>query len=109
VRSETTARPTATEHEQDDPRVVELLESVDRLWRALAAHPARLSDRRAAEDVLAALAALARGGAPEVAAVRRSLLLIAGALGSVSALSGALADLRSAVELFGRPVRTAVR
>ncbi|HET6634564.1 MAG TPA: DUF5955 family protein [Streptomyces sp.] len=102
------AQPAATDQEQD-PRVAELLERVERMQLALAAHPARLSDRRAAEEALAALGALARGGAPEVPELRRSLLLVAGAVGSVSALSGALAELRSAVELFGRPVRATVR
>lgn len=102
------AQPTATDRERD-PRVAELLECVERLRHALAAHPARLSDRRAAEEELAALGALARGGAPGVCELRRSLLLVAGAVGSVSALSEGLADLRSAVELFGRPVRTTVR
>jgi hypothetical protein len=101
-------QPTGTNRERD-PRVAELLESVERLRHALAAHPARLSDRGTAEEELAALGALARGGAPEVPDLRRSLLLVAGALGSVSALSDALADLRSAIELFGRPVRATVR
>ena len=40
-----------------------------------------------------------------VSRLRRSLLLIAGAIGSVSALSTGLADVRSAVELFGEPPR----
>lgn len=102
------AQPTATKGEPD-PRVAELLERVDGLRRALAAHPARLADRQAAEEELVALAALARDGVPGVPELRRSLLLVAGALGSVSALSEPLSLLRGAVELFGRPVRAVVR
>lgn len=98
----------ATDREAD-PRVAELLDRVEALRSALADHPARLADRQAADEELAALAGLARGGAPELVALRHSLLLVAGALGSVSALSAPLAALRAAVELFGRPVRESVR
>ncbi len=84
-----------------DPRVDALRDAVSRLRRALAAHPARLPDRDAAEDELAALDAMARGGEPEVPRLRRSLLLVAGAVGSVSALAAALAELRAAVDRFG--------
>lgn len=44
-------------------------------------------------------------GAPEIPRLRRSLLLIAGAIGSVSALSRGLSAVRDAVELFGDPPR----
>jgi hypothetical protein len=37
--------------------------------------------------------------------LRGSLLLIAGAIGSVSALAGGLSDVRHAVELFGESPR----
>ncbi|MGW1077239.1 DUF5955 family protein [Streptomyces sp. NPDC002537] len=84
-----------------DPRVDALRDAVSRLRRALAAHPARLPDRDAAEDELAELAAMARAGEPEVPRLRRSLLLVAGAVGSVSALSPVLAELRAAVDGFG--------
>ncbi len=46
---------------------------------------------------------MALGGAPEVRRLRRSLLIVAGCVGSVSALAGALAGVRRAVELFGAP------
>ncbi|MGW1271076.1 DUF5955 family protein [Streptomyces sp. NPDC002491] len=89
----------------EDPRVTELRAAVSRLRRELAAHPAEFPDRVIAEDELAALAAMAAHGVPEVARLRRSLLLIAGAIGSVSALARGLADVRCAVELFGRSPR----
>ncbi|MET7438937.1 DUF5955 family protein, partial [Streptomyces sp. NPDC005568] len=71
----------------EDPRVAELRSAVSRLRRELAALPADFPDRGIAEDELAALAAMAVGGAPEIPRLRRSLLLIAGAIGSVSALA----------------------
>ncbi|GGZ79162.1 DUF5955 family protein [Streptomyces bluensis] len=89
----------------EDPRAVELKSAVSRLRRELAAHPAEFTDRAVAEDELAALAAMAVGGIPEVPRLRRSLLLIAGSIGSVSALAKGLADVRSAVELYGEPPR----
>ncbi|MBA2809992.1 hypothetical protein E0500_021965 [Streptomyces sp. KM273126] len=89
----------------EDPRVVELKTAVSRLRRELAAHPAEFPDRAIAEDELAALAAMAVSGIPEIPRLRRSLLLIAGSIGSVSALTNGLADVRSAVELFGGPPR----
>ncbi|WP_440581718.1 DUF5955 family protein [Streptomyces djakartensis] len=91
-----------------DPRVTELRTAVSRLRRRLAAHPGEFADRGIAEEELAALDAVAATGAPDVARLRRSLLLVAGAIGSVSALSSALADVRRAVDLFGRPVRRQV-
>ncbi|MEV6670538.1 DUF5955 family protein [Streptomyces sp. NPDC051162] len=84
-----------------DPGVDALRDAVSRLRRALAAHPARLPDRDAAEDELAALDAMAREGEPEVARLHRSLLLVAGAVGSVSALAAALGELRAAVDRLG--------
>ncbi len=89
----------------EDLRVVELRTAVARLRRELAAHPAEFSDRGIAEDELAALAAMTIDGAPEIPRLRRSLLLIAGAIGSVSALSRGLSDVRDAVDLFGEPPR----
>lgn len=89
----------------NDPRVAELRTAVSRLRRELAAHPAEFPDRGIAEDELAALAAMAIHGTPEIPRLRRSLLLIAGAIGSVSALSRGLADVRNAVELFREPRR----
>ncbi|MFE7763401.1 DUF5955 family protein [Streptomyces sp. NPDC057438] len=89
----------------EDPRVAGLRSAVSRLRRELAAHPAEFPDRGIAEDELAVLAAMAVTGMPEVPRLRRSLLLIAGSIGSVSALSRGLADVRTAVELFGEPPR----
>ncbi|MFF6994367.1 DUF5955 family protein [Streptomyces sp. NPDC008313] len=88
-----------------DPRVAELSSAVARLRRELAAHPADFPDRGIAEDELATLAAMALSGIPEIPRLRRSLLLVAGAIGSVSALAGGLANVRTAVELFGEPPR----
>ncbi|GAA2222667.1 DUF5955 family protein [Streptomyces indiaensis] len=88
-----------------DPRVTELHAAVSRLRRRLAAHPGEFADRTIAEEELAAVAAMAVDGVPEIPRLRRSLLLIAGAIGSVSALSAELADVRRAVDLFGGPVR----
>ncbi|MCT9006173.1 DUF5955 family protein [Streptomyces rhizosphaerihabitans] len=93
----------------EDPRVAELRTAVSRLRRELAAHPAEFPDRGIAEDELAALAAMAAGGIPEIPRLRRSLLLVAGAIGSVSALATRLADVRDAVELFGGPPHRTLR
>ena len=87
----------------EDPRVAELRTAVSRLRRELAAHPAEFPDRGIAEDELAALAAMAVSGRPEIPRLRRSLLLIAGAIGSVSALARGLPAVRDAVDLFGEP------
>lgn len=89
----------------EDPRVMELRTAVSRLRRSLAGHPGRFPDRAVAEDELAALDAMALSGAPEIPRLRRSLLLVAGAIGSVSALASALRDVRVAVDLFGEPPR----
>ncbi|MBC7268725.1 MAG: hypothetical protein H5T76_08355 [Streptomyces sp.] len=89
----------------EDPRVAELRTAVSRLRRELAAHPAEFPDRGIAEEELAALAAMTSGGAPEIPRMRRSLLLIAGAIGSVSALSKGLTQVREAVDLFGEAPR----
>ncbi|MEU0843648.1 DUF5955 family protein [Streptomyces sp. NPDC005962] len=86
---------------EEDPRVAELRLAVARLRRDLAAHPAELPDRAIADDELAALDAMARTGTPELHRLRRSLLLVAGALGSVSALNPALRAVRTAIDLFG--------
>ncbi|WP_431047416.1 DUF5955 family protein [Streptomyces sp. P1-3] len=86
----------------EDPGTAELLRAVARLRRELAAYRADLPDRDIAEDELAALDAMARAGAPpEPSRLFRSLLLVAGALGSVSALAPALGAVRAAVDLFG--------
>ncbi|MEU8618557.1 DUF5955 family protein [Streptomyces sp. NPDC048623] len=86
-----------------DPRVAELRAAVSRLRRELAGHRREFADRGIAEDELAALDAMAVSGAPEIARLRRSLLLVAGAVGSVSALAEGLAGVRRAVDLFGPP------
>ncbi|MFJ3160578.1 DUF5955 family protein [Streptomyces kanasensis] len=85
-----------------DPRVVRLGAAVSRLRRELAAVRGELADRGIAEDELAALAAMAVGGLPpEPRRLRRSLLLVAGAIGSVSALAPALGGVREAIDDFG--------
>jgi hypothetical protein len=89
----------------EDPRVAELRAAVSRLRRELAAHPVEFPDRAIAEDELAALAAMAAHGIPELPRLRRSLLLIAGSIGSVSALARGLSEVRAAVDLFGQPPR----
>lgn len=89
----------------DDPRVTELRTAVSRLRRELAGHPAEFPDRGIAEEELAALDAMAGSGEPEIPRLRRSLLLVAGAIGSVSALAPGLREVRIAVDLFGEPPR----
>ncbi|MBY8865541.1 MULTISPECIES: DUF5955 family protein [Streptomyces] len=90
---------------EEDPRVAGLRTAVSRLRRELAAHPVEFADRSIAEDELAALAAMAAHGVPEIPRLRRSLLLIAGSIGSVSALRPGLSEVRAAVDLFGQPPR----
>ncbi|MFG3660825.1 DUF5955 family protein [Streptomyces sp. NPDC047706] len=87
----------------EDPRVAGLRSAVSRLRRELATLPVEFPDRAVAEDELAVLAAMTADGRPEIPRLRRSLLLIAGAIGSVSALSRGLSDVRAAVDLFGEP------
>ncbi|MEU2241301.1 DUF5955 family protein [Streptomyces sp. NPDC018338] len=89
-----------------DPRVAELRAAVSRLRRELAGHRVEFADRGIAEGELAALDAMALSGMPEVRRLRRSLLIVAGSLGSVSALAEGLAEVRRAVELFGAPPTT---
>ncbi|GLW18028.1 hypothetical protein Stsp01_47710 [Streptomyces sp. NBRC 13847] len=91
---------------EGDPRVHELRGAVARLRRQLAVLPGDLMDRAAADDELAALDAMVSHGLPEVPRLRRSLLLIAGAVGSVSALSLALAEVREGIDRFGELPRT---
>lgn len=83
--------------------MTELRAAVSRLRRELAGHPAEFADRGIADDELAAMDAMALSGVPEIRRLRRSLLLIAGAVGSVSALAAGLTNVRNAVELFGEP------
>jgi hypothetical protein len=84
-----------------------LQEAVTRLRRELTAYRPLLPDRVIAEDELDALArqaAAARGpGVPDTERLRHSLLLVAAALGSVSALAGPLDALRRAVEELAPP------
>ncbi|MFB8030772.1 DUF5955 family protein [Streptomyces sp. NPDC056465] len=87
----------------EDPRVAELRTAVSRLRRELAVLRTEFPDRGIAEDELAALDAMALSGRPEIPRLRRSLLLVAGAIGSVSALAPGLRDVRVAVDLFGEP------
>ncbi|HEX5567569.1 MAG TPA: DUF5955 family protein [Streptomyces sp.] len=105
MHKEETAERRAVVYGQEDPRVMELHRAVSRLRRELAVYRAQLADREIAEDELAAVDAMVREGVPEATRLRRSLLLVAGAIGSVSALAGALAEVRDAVGLFGEPPR----
>jgi hypothetical protein len=87
----------------------DLREAVQRLGRALLAHPPRQPDRAVAEEALAALAREAEavsGPAPSRADAERihhALLLVAAAIGSISALAEPLAGLRGAVEHVAPP------
>lgn len=91
----------------DDQRVRALRGAVARLRRQLALLPGDLPDRAAADEELAALDAMIGGaGRPEVQRLRRSLLLIAGAVGSVSALAPALTDVRENIDRFCEPPRS---
>lgn len=87
--------------EEGDTRVQALRGAVARLRRQLAVLPGELPDRAVADDELAALDAMVSHGLPEVPRLRRSLLLIAGAVGSVSALSPALTEVREGIDSFG--------
>ncbi|MET9220197.1 DUF5955 family protein [Streptomyces sp. NPDC088197] len=84
------------------PGAAELRAAVARVQRELAAYRPALPDRAVAEDELAVLARLAAQPAPaairDAEAVRHSLLLVAAALGSVSALTEPLAELHETVE-----------
>jgi hypothetical protein len=104
VRSDTVGQRTV--HGEDsgvDPRVVGLSAAVAGLRAELDDYPAQLRDRHTAEDELDALDVQIGEGAPATEGLRHSLLLIVAAVGSVSALSEAIAALRNAVELFGEP------
>ncbi|MEU3602161.1 DUF5955 family protein [Streptomyces sp. NPDC006798] len=79
--------------------------AVSRLRRELAAHPGRFSDRDVAEEELGVLAEMAARGDPDIARMRRALLLIAGAIGSVSALAPGVLAVRNAVDMFGEVPR----
>ncbi|MFC7900400.1 DUF5955 family protein [Streptomyces griseoincarnatus] len=85
--------------------MAELRSAVARLRRQLAAHRVEFRDRGVAEEALAMLAGLAAADHPDIPVLRRSLLLVAGAIGSVSALGEGLRQLREAVDLFGTSPR----
>jgi hypothetical protein len=86
----------------EDPRLAPLRAAVTRLRRELADHRADLPDRDIAETELEALRRLVTvGGVPALGPVQRSLLLVVGAIGSVSALGSAVGELRRAVETLG--------
>jgi hypothetical protein len=77
--------------------------AVDRLRSELCGYEASLADREVAERQLAALTAMSVAGEPDETALRDALLMIAAAVGSVSALAPAVGRLREAVEAFGTP------
>lgn len=102
VRSETVTQPSEVEARGATVSPAGVLRAaVARMRRELAAHPAVLPDRGAAEEELALMDAMAAHGTPAVGRLRGSLLLVAAALGSVSALADALGELRTAVDAFG--------
>lgn len=85
-----------------------LVSAVTRLEAELAAYRPDLPDRAVAEEELAALvrqARAARGpaGPADTERLRRSLLLVVAALGSVSALAEPLGAVREAVEALAPP------
>lgn len=87
---------------QAGPRT-ELRVAVEQLRGELTAHRALLPDRVVAEDELDALARQAESadrvlGLADSERMRHSLLLVAAAIGSVSALAAPLGALREAVE-----------
>ncbi|MFC4031042.1 DUF5955 family protein [Streptomyces polygonati] len=89
---------------------VGLHDAVAWLRRELAAYRPLLPDRAVAEDELEELAAQAvtagrAGILPDTERLRHSLLLVAAALGSVSALTAPLDALREAVETLAPPYR----
>jgi hypothetical protein len=85
-----------------------LREAVRRMRRELTAHPPLAPDRTVAEDALEELAGQAETaeralGLVDCERVRHSLLLVAAALGSISALAAPLDELREAVERLVPP------
>ncbi|WP_346267914.1 MULTISPECIES: DUF5955 family protein [unclassified Streptomyces] len=87
-----------------------LHDAVAWLRRELAAYRPLLPDRAVAEDELDELAGQAAragraGMLPDSESLRHSLLLVAAALGSVSALTAPLDALREAVEILAPPYR----
>ncbi|MFI0901492.1 DUF5955 family protein [Streptomyces sp. NPDC020983] len=90
-RSEGPVRPTAGGG-------VSLRTAVTRLERELAGYRRFLPDRAVAEEELAELERQACAGTAAPEQLRQSLLLVAAALGSVSGLAAAVAELREAVE-----------
>lgn len=91
-------RSLAEEHRRSALRA-----AVDRLRRDLCGYQASLADREVAERQLAVLQRMSQADVMEEATLRDALLLIAAAVGSVSALAPAVAQLSAAVEPFGPP------
>lgn len=104
-----TAGDVSGEGPGEGPRA-ELRAAVGRLRRELTAHRPVLPDRVVAEDELDALARQVENvdcalGVSDSERMRHSLLLVAAALGSVSALAAPLDALREAVESLAPPRR----
>lgn len=91
----------ASRGDRGDPRVESLRRAATWLRAELDAHPADLRDRREAERALDLLDAATRSGRLDVETLRQALLLLTAALGSVSALTLALGEVRGAIDLFG--------
>ncbi|QMV21301.1 hypothetical protein GQS52_05420 [Streptomyces sp. SCUT-3] len=81
-----------------DPRLAELRAAAQALRRELAGYRGDPADLRAAEEGLDAVDAHLLAGEPDGARLRGALLLLVGALGSVSALSGPVGDVRRAID-----------
>ncbi|MFE6778999.1 DUF5955 family protein [Streptomyces sp. NPDC057702] len=95
-------RPVSTER---DPKASELARAVSQLRCELAAYPVELPDRSVADEELRAVEAMVREGRAEVLLLRRSLLLIASSLGSVSALGPSVSAVKAAIDEFGAAPR----
>lgn len=95
-----TAVPGAAKGAAETERAA-LRAAVARVRRELADHPADLPDRGVAEEALASLAAVVVSAPVDTERLRHGLLLVVAAVGSVSALSAAVGELRAAAGAFG--------
>ncbi|MDI5964244.1 DUF5955 family protein [Streptantibioticus silvisoli] len=87
-------------HPDDDPRVAALRAAIAWLSHELAAYPATLPDRPVAQEALSDIDTRAATGHLTAPTLRASLLTVAGALGSISALALPLTALRRAADPF---------
>ncbi len=94
--------PRAPGARRGDPRIAELRAAAAWLRHEMDLHRVAPPDRGAAEAELLALERRVASGELTVPALRGSLLALAGALGSVSALAAPFSAFHRAVEVFGR-------